>query len=228
VPGSPSGQRKIVIVSGVHDYRTPRRGSIQALADALVRLGDDVTFISLRFSQISRVKGDHRLFLWSRANRPETVNGVRCYLWRTPFHPFRCGVGALDSAAGPMFSAYASLPNRFIDGELRSASHIVVESGLGIAEKMAADFAWAAEKTFVVPLGIHGGDFAAIRLRHRRVQAVGEFGLSRAVELGYEKQSPAYFYAVLFMMLAEVVGGFPNTRHIGVAIVHLFRGYGAH
>jgi len=40
VPGSPSGQRKIVIVSGVHDYRTPRRGSIQALADALVRLGD--------------------------------------------------------------------------------------------------------------------------------------------------------------------------------------------
>jgi len=29
-------------------------------------------------------------------------------------------------------------------------------------------------------------------------------------------------------MLAEVVGGFPNTRHIGVAIVHLFRGYGAH
>jgi hypothetical protein len=30
------------------------------------------------------------------------------------------------------------------------------------------------------------------------------------------------------MMLAEVVGGFPNTRHIGVAIVHLFRGYGAH
>jgi undecaprenyl-diphosphatase len=46
--------------------------------------------------------------------------------------------------------------------------------------------------------------------------------------LGYEKQYPAYFYAVLFMMLAEVVGGFPNTRHIGVAIVHLFRGYGAH
>ena len=46
--------------------------------------------------------------------------------------------------------------------------------------------------------------------------------------LGYEKQYPSYFYAVLFMMLAEVVGGFPNTRHIGVAIVHLFRGYGAH
>jgi len=44
--------------------------------------------------------------------------------------------------------------------------------------------------------------------------------------LGYEKQYPGYFYAVLFMMLAEVAGGFPNTRHIGVAIVHMFRGYG--
>lgn len=43
--------------------------------------------------------------------------------------------------------------------------------------------------------------------------------------LGYEKQYPGYFYAVLFMVLAEVVGGFPNTRHIGVAIVHMFRGY---
>jgi hypothetical protein len=29
------------------------------------------------------------------------------------------------------------------------------------------------------------------------------------------------------MTLAEVVGGFPNTRHVGVAIVHLFKGYGS-
>ena len=33
-----SRKPKVVIVSGVHDYRTPRRGSIQAVADALVRL----------------------------------------------------------------------------------------------------------------------------------------------------------------------------------------------
>ena len=202
---------KVVIVSGVHDYRTPRRGSIQALADALVRLGNDVTFISVRFSPISRAKGDHRLFLWDRANRPEIVNGVQCYLWRTPFHPFRTGRGALDSSAGLLFSTYASWPNRFIDDEFRAASHILVESGLGImlihrarrlnprariiyrgsdalhtigappalavelrkrsdevdafcllAEKMADDFRWAANKTYVVPLGINRDDFASI------------------------------------------------------------------
>jgi undecaprenyl-diphosphatase len=52
-------------------------------------------------------------------------------------------------------------------------------------------------------------------------------GVSRPV-LGYEKQHPGYFYALLFMALAEVAGGFPNTRHVGVAIVHMFRGYGGH
>ena len=202
---------KVVIVSGVHDYRTPRRGSIQALADALLRLGHAVSFISVRFSPISRAKGDHRLFLWDRANRVETVNGIQCYLWRTPFHPFRTGLSALDNAAGLLFSAYAAWPNRFIDDELRAASHIIVESGLGImlirrarrlnpqariiyrgsdalhtigappalatelrrraddvdafcllAEKMADDFVWAAEKTYVVPLGINRDDFATI------------------------------------------------------------------
>ncbi len=44
--------------------------------------------------------------------------------------------------------------------------------------------------------------------------------------LGYEKQMPAYFYGLLFMALAEVVDGFPNTRHLGVAIVHLLKGSG--
>jgi 2-beta-glucuronyltransferase len=202
---------KVVIVSGVHDYRTPRRGSIQALADALVRLGYDVTFISVRFSPISLMKGDHRNIFWRRANKPETVNGVRCYLWRTAFHPFRTGRVAIDRLMPPLFSAYARLPNQFIDGELSKAAFIVIESGLGIvltqraralnkrariiyrasdalhtigahpalaaelkrragdidafsllAEKMAPEFSWAADKTYVVPLGVNHDDFAGI------------------------------------------------------------------
>lgn len=43
--------------------------------------------------------------------------------------------------------------------------------------------------------------------------------------LGFEKQKPAYFYGLLFLVLAELSGGFPNTRRIGVAVVHLFTGY---
>jgi 2-beta-glucuronyltransferase len=123
---------KVVIVSGVHDYRTPRRGSIQALTDALVQLRYDVTFISVRFSPISLVKGDHRNIFWRRANKAEIVNGVCCYLWRTAFHPFRTSWPAIDHLMPPLFAAYARLPNRFIDDELGKASFIVIESGLGI------------------------------------------------------------------------------------------------
>jgi undecaprenyl-diphosphatase len=63
--------------------------------------------------------------------------------------------------------------------------------------------------------------------------AAGMGGTLRAVRetvarplLALEKQMPGYFYGLLFMGLAEVAGGFPNTRHVGMAIVHMFRGYG--
>jgi membrane-associated phospholipid phosphatase len=43
--------------------------------------------------------------------------------------------------------------------------------------------------------------------------------------LALEPRYAPYFYGLFFIALAEVSGGFPNTRRIGVAIVHLFIGY---
>jgi len=43
--------------------------------------------------------------------------------------------------------------------------------------------------------------------------------------LGWEKWQPGYFYGALFLVTAELGSGFPNTRRIGVAIVHLFVGF---
>src|SRR5262249_52050429 len=43
--------------------------------------------------------------------------------------------------------------------------------------------------------------------------------------LTLEPRFPAWFYCLFFIALAEVSGGFPVTRHIGVAIVHLFVPY---
>jgi undecaprenyl-diphosphatase len=43
--------------------------------------------------------------------------------------------------------------------------------------------------------------------------------------LSFESRYPPYFYGLLFLALAELSGGFPNTRRIGVAVVHLFTGY---
>jgi 2-beta-glucuronyltransferase len=123
-------QGHAVLISD-HDYRTPRRANMHPIADALVRLGYAVTFVSVRFSRLSRIKGDSRTFLWDRANRPEMHNGVRCYLWRTPVHPFYPRRRGLDEIATQLYRAYARWPNRFFDDALSRASHIVVESGLG-------------------------------------------------------------------------------------------------
>jgi undecaprenyl-diphosphatase len=43
--------------------------------------------------------------------------------------------------------------------------------------------------------------------------------------LSYETRYPPWFYGLFFLALAELSGGFPNTRRIGVAIVHLFVDY---
>lgn len=114
-----------------HDYRTARRANMHPIADALARLGCEVCFVSVRFSALSRLKGDSRTFLWDRANRPEMQNGVQCYLWKTPFHPFHPRMPIVNDVATLAYRAYAHWPNQFLDEAMRTASFIVVESGLG-------------------------------------------------------------------------------------------------
>jgi 2-beta-glucuronyltransferase len=206
-----TARQKAVVISSVHDYRVGRRGSIQAIADGLARRNFDVLFLSIRFSLLSFMKPDSRRFLLSRANTFENLNGIRCYLWRTPLHPFTSQSKALQRINAPLHKLYAACPNAEIDRELCSASHVIVESGLGIAlierirrlnpgakiiyrasdklntigahpylqqclqeqahnidhicllaRLMAPDFAFARDRTYVVPLGVHPPDFADI------------------------------------------------------------------
>lgn len=129
-PSDVSAGSKVVLISD-HDYRTARRANMHPIADALVRLGHDVSFISVRFSVLSRLKGDSRNFLWDSANKPELANNVRCYLWKTAFHPINLNNRVLNALSVPLYKLYGRLPCRFLDDELRSASHVIVESGLG-------------------------------------------------------------------------------------------------
>jgi 2-beta-glucuronyltransferase len=75
--GSANRRGKVVVISD-HDYRTARRASVHQIADAFARLGHKVSFISVRFSVLSRIKGDSRNFLWRRANKPEVKNNIQC------------------------------------------------------------------------------------------------------------------------------------------------------
>lgn len=120
----------VVFISAFHDYRTAKRASIHQIAHALARSGYDVSFLSTRFSRLSRSRGDSRLNLWDRANRAEMVDGIRCYLWRTHLHPFATGNALADRLMGPMFRLYARLPNRDVDALLAAADHVVVEASV--------------------------------------------------------------------------------------------------
>ena len=122
----------LVIVSSVHDYRMKRRGSIQALADAYVRQGYRTVFLSVRFSALSMMKGDPRAFLAKQANQFETRNGVECYLWRTPLHPFASRRPGLNHATAPLHELFAAWPNRDVDRLFAEADVVMIESGMGV------------------------------------------------------------------------------------------------
>ena len=121
---------RVVIVSAYHDYRTPKRASLHEIADALVGAGFGVSFISTRYSLLSRLTGDSRLFLWEKANKVETSNGVQCLLWRTLAHPFRSRIRPVQSLSDYAFTLYSELSNPLFDNLLRNADYIVVESGV--------------------------------------------------------------------------------------------------
>jgi 2-beta-glucuronyltransferase len=126
-----SGARqRAVLISGYHDYRTGKRASIHQIADGLVRSGFDVSFISTRYSMLSRWTGDSRLFLWDRANAIETANGIDCLLWRTLAHPFSSHLKAVQSLTGYTYDWYSELPNSAFDQLVRLADYVIVESGV--------------------------------------------------------------------------------------------------
>jgi 2-beta-glucuronyltransferase len=127
-----SDRPTVVILSSVHDYRMARRGSIQAVADAFVRAGFRTILLSIRFSALSLLKRDPRSFLVNRANRLETVNGVECYLWGTPLHPFKTGSPLGDKLTEPLHDAFAAWPNPTVDRLLAAADVVLVESGLSV------------------------------------------------------------------------------------------------
>lgn len=122
--------KKIVVLSAYHDYRTAKRASIHQVARALAQLGHDVSFISTRFSHLSRWKGDSRLPLADRSNRIELVDGIKCYLWRTMIHPFASGKAALNAAMGAYFKIYAQTPNSTVDQLLSAADYVIIESSV--------------------------------------------------------------------------------------------------
>ncbi|WP_126174441.1 glycosyltransferase family 1 protein [Altericroceibacterium xinjiangense] len=122
--------RNVVFLSAFHDYRTAKRGSIQQVADGLVELGYNVSFISTRYSYLSKITGDSRLFLWDKANWVESVNDIDCFLWRTSVHPFQSRNKVINAISARLYPRYSELPSRQFDRFIREADYVILESSV--------------------------------------------------------------------------------------------------
>lgn len=117
------------LVLSAHDYRSPRKANIHFIARELARRGE-ARFFSLRYSLLSRRTGDPRLSLDREANRVGTLDGVECYLWKTPIHPFNTRRPDLRKLEEWMFRGYVMLASRVLKRWLSEADVVVFESGI--------------------------------------------------------------------------------------------------
>ncbi len=124
------GRRRIVMISGYHDYRSKRRADLHFLCEAFAREAE-VFFLSVRYSLINRLQVDPRHDLTARANRIETVDGVRCLLVRTLLHPIRlpAPLAVLERAAYRRFGR--RLPHLAVEA-VAQADIVYVESGIAV------------------------------------------------------------------------------------------------
>jgi 2-beta-glucuronyltransferase len=121
------------LVLSAHDYRSRRKAGIHFVAQELAKLGT-TRFFSLGFSRLSRRRGrDPRLGLESIANRiGVTTDGVECYLWHTPVHPFNPGRRYAQGVASIAFEVYRRCAPAVLREWVQQSDAIVVESGIGV------------------------------------------------------------------------------------------------
>jgi 2-beta-glucuronyltransferase len=122
--------RSFAIMSGYHDYRSKRKTDLHFIADQLKEQGA-VSFLSLRFSYLTRYKKDPRHDLRDRVNRFEKVDGIDCYLWRTPIHAFRLPK-RLALVEKAIFAAFSSYLPKAMRSVIARADVVLLESGISI------------------------------------------------------------------------------------------------
>ena len=129
-PAEARGQiaRKSILIVSRHDYRTKRRASVHFLARSLVEAGHDVAFFSVGFSWLSRWRKDSRLILNDRVNRWQAIDGLRAFLWRTPWH-----AGGIPQAVRNLdwvFDLWARSRCAALDEAAAGADILLIDSGL--------------------------------------------------------------------------------------------------
>ncbi len=144
---------KRAVLVAAHYIDSPRRAGFHWIANALRRQGWHVTFVTVGFSQLSRLRpgSDHRFGygILRQAGRPvELAPDLVSYVWFTLFHPLNRLPAIGNTLAAPLFRRYGSLPMPGIEPLVHAADLIIFESTSGL---MLFDrfHAWAPRARFV-------------------------------------------------------------------------------
>jgi 2-beta-glucuronyltransferase len=120
--------QRYLIISG-HDFRTPRWANMHFIARELAQRGT-TRFFSIGCSALSYLISDPRKLILKRANRIEEYRGVKCYLWKSAWHPVNLDFAVLAGISRMMFAAYRrntpDLFQRWVEG----SDVIILESGM--------------------------------------------------------------------------------------------------
>ncbi|WP_022683431.1 xanthan biosynthesis glucuronosyltransferase GumK [Sphingobium bisphenolivorans] len=131
MPSPRAVRRGHILIISRHDYRTARRASVHFLAQKMAEQGHRISFLSIGYSWLSRLRGDSRAHLFHRANRWEEIDGVRSFLWRSAWHPVKLPIP--EAVTGWMYNLWANAPFPELDEVAGEADAIIVESGIAPA-----------------------------------------------------------------------------------------------
>jgi 2-beta-glucuronyltransferase len=139
---------------------------------------------------------------------------VRCFLWKTAFHPINLNSRLLNGLSAPLYKLYAHMPCSFLDDALRSASHVIVESGLGAvllrrarALNLSAKIAYLASDDLVT-VGVH----PCVQTELAKAGRLINFACvpSRRMASGFEWAGGRLFFVPHGLHSADFAGPSPN------------------
>lgn len=126
-------QRPIAVIVTGHFYDQKRRGSIHWLTDEFLKNGWKVRFVTVGYSQISKLIGDIRLKALDTSpakGRRRLSEQLETYFHIPPFHPIDLRLRPLNKLATPIFRLYPRLVSRWLTELVNNADLVVLESGI--------------------------------------------------------------------------------------------------
>lgn len=126
--------KTVTLITG-HYYLSKRRAGFHHLADAAVRLGWHVQFVTVAYSLLSYLRNDYRIHAGIRRNHNRAVpirENLISYVYFTLWHPMTLLLAPLNRASMRWMDAYGQGDLGELLSLIRRTDVVVFESGPGL------------------------------------------------------------------------------------------------